>query len=234
MTHLGGRTLAAAPGRSPLFGVYPALVTDVVDPDNRGRVRITLPWLPDPQGEFETWARIATLMAGDQRGSWFIPEVDDEVLVSFEAGDPQRPYVIGALWNGHDAPPASMDGAGANRLKVLRSRNGVTVTLDDQDGSERFRVETPGGHHLEIGDGGAGITLRDANGSEIRLHSSGISIKAAGGKISLEAPGDLTIQAGRVVLESAFTEARGVLKTDTLIATNVVAANYTPGAGNVW
>ena len=72
-----------------------------------------LPWSPDPDsGFYEAWARQATLMAGNDRGTWFIPEVDDELLVVFEAGDPSRPYVIGALWNGRDAPPETMDGAG--------------------------------------------------------------------------------------------------------------------------
>ncbi len=79
---------------------------------------------------------IATLFAGNNRGSWFIPDVDDEVLVSFEGGDVRRPFVLGGLWNGRDAPPESMDGGGRNFKKVLRSRNGVKVTLDDQDGQE--------------------------------------------------------------------------------------------------
>ena len=90
-------------------------------------------------------------MAGNNRGAWFIPDVDDEVLVAFEAGDARRPYVIGAIWNGKDAPPESMDDSGNNDRKVLRSRNGVKVTLDDQDGKEQLILETPGGqkHHAE-------------------------------------------------------------------------------------
>ena len=93
------------------YGVYTALVTDIVDPDGQGRVRVKLPWSPDSEGSaYEAWARLATMMAGNDRGSWFIPDVEDEVLVAFEAGDPRRPYVVGALWNGQDAPPESMDG----------------------------------------------------------------------------------------------------------------------------
>ena len=68
--------------------------------------------------------------------SWFVPDVNDEVLVVFEGGDTRRPYVVGGLWNGSDAAPESMDGGGNNYKKVLRSRNGVKVTLDDQDGQE--------------------------------------------------------------------------------------------------
>ena len=81
--------------RGRYYGVYPALVVDINDPDGEGRVKIKLSWSPDPSGaDYEAWARIATLMAGDGRGSWFIPELDDEVLMCFEAGEPKRPYVI--------------------------------------------------------------------------------------------------------------------------------------------
>jgi uncharacterized protein involved in type VI secretion and phage assembly len=135
-TGLGGR----------FYGVYPALVTDIQDPDSQGRVKVQLPWARDTDGgAYEAWARLATLMGGNNRGAWFIPDANDEVLVAFEGGDPRRPYVVGCLWNGSDAPPESMDGGGENNLKVLRSRNGVKVTLDDQDGQEQMVLETPGG-----------------------------------------------------------------------------------------
>ena len=107
MTVAAGTLERAATGPGGLFyGVYPATVSDVSDPENQGRVRVRLPWSPDPGGSgYEVWARLATLMAGDGRGSWFIPDVNDEVLVAFEGGSPRRPYVVGALWNGRDAPP---------------------------------------------------------------------------------------------------------------------------------
>ena len=96
------------------------LVTDIKDPDGQGRAKVTLPWSTDLDGaRYEAWARLATLMGGHNRGSWFIPDVNDEVLVVFEGGDPRRPYVIGGLWNGSDAPPDSMDGGGNNYRKVL-------------------------------------------------------------------------------------------------------------------
>ncbi|RYD64270.1 MAG: type IV secretion protein Rhs, partial [Sphingomonadales bacterium] len=75
------------------YGVFPATVTDIADPDGIGRVKVTLPWSADTSGDrYEAWARIATLFAGNNRGSWFIPDVDDEVLVSFEGGDVRRPF----------------------------------------------------------------------------------------------------------------------------------------------
>src|ERR1700732_4421062 len=81
------------------YGVYPAQVSDIQDPDHQGQVKVKLPWSPDAAGGvYETWARLATLMGGGNRGTWFVPDVGDEVLVAFEGGQPRRPYVVGALW----------------------------------------------------------------------------------------------------------------------------------------
>ena len=92
------------------YGVYTALVTDIRDPEQQGRVKVAFPWAPDAGGgSYANWARLATLMGGNRRGSWFIPDVNDEVLVAFEGGDARRPYVVGSLWNGVDTPPESMD-----------------------------------------------------------------------------------------------------------------------------
>src|SRR4029453_3716534 len=107
-TGLGGRW----------YGVFPALVTDIKDPTGQGRVKVTLPWSADTSSSrYEAWARLATLMAGKNRGSWFIPDVDDEVLVVFVGGDPRLPAVIGGLWNGRDSAHESMDGSGTNAIK---------------------------------------------------------------------------------------------------------------------
>src|SRR5262249_42675796 len=117
MLTLNGLDLERTPtGPGGLFyGVYPAIVTDLADPDQQGRVKVRLPWSPDAGGStYDTWARLATLMGGNNRGTWFIPDVDDEVLVAFEGGNPRRPYIVGALWNGEDAPPEQMDGGGDN------------------------------------------------------------------------------------------------------------------------
>lgn len=159
------------------YGAYPALVSDVKDPAGQGRVKITLPWSPDTgSGSYETWARLATFMGGNNRGSWFIPDVNDEVLVVFLAGDPRHPYVIGSLWNGKDAPPQAMDAAGQNNLKVLRSRNGVKIILDDTAGLESMTLETPGGQKVTLRDGPSSVEIHDSNGNAIRMDVTGITI----------------------------------------------------------
>ncbi len=215
------------------YGVYPALVTEIQgDPDGMGRVKITLPWVADTgDGRYEAWARIATLMAGDNRGSWFIPDKDDEVLIAFEGGDPRRPYVLGGLWNGKDKPPETMDGAGKNAKKVLRSRNGVKVTLDDTGGRETLILETPGGQKVTLQDGPGTIELVDANGNSVKLQTSGVTIESAA-KVSITAS-QLEVSAGMVTVSAGMSQFSGVVQTPTVLATSVVSSSYTPGAGNI-
>jgi uncharacterized protein involved in type VI secretion and phage assembly len=215
------------------YGAFPALVTDIVDPEGLGRVKIALPWSPDTAGaRYETWARLATFMAGNNRGSWFIPDVDDEVLIVFEGGDPRRPYVIGSLWNGKDKPPESMDGAGKNFKKVLRSRNGVKLTMDDTDGREQFILETPGGQKLTLKDGPGAVEIVDSNGNSIKLETSGITITAAA-KVTINAS-QVAVSAGMVTVDAAMSKFSGVVQCDTMISNSVISASYTPGAGNIW
>lgn len=227
--------LLAADGRAGAtwYGVYPALVSDVRDPDGQGRVEVTLPWAPDASGgAYAVWARLATLMAGAGRGTWFVPDPGDEVLVAFEAGDPRRPCVVGALWNGSDAPPEVMDGAGRNVRKVIRSRRGVVVSLDDTDGREALVLETPGGQRLRLEDGPGRVEIVDANGNSVRLDAAGVTITAFG-KVTVEA-GTAVVSAASLTVNAAMSRFSGVVQADTVITNSVVSASYTPGAGNIW
>lgn len=214
-------------------GVYPALVTDIKDPDKQGRVKIKLPWSPDgASATCELWARLATMMGGNNRGTWFIPDVDDEVLVSFEGGHAFRPYVVGALWNGQDSPPESMDGAGNNDKKVICSRNGVKVTLDDQDGQEQMILETPGGQKITLKDGPGTVTIEDSNGNSVKLESAGITINASA-KVTVQAS-QVSVSASMVSVDAGMSTFSGVVKADTVICNSIISASYTPGAGNIW
>ncbi|HEY0461045.1 MAG TPA: phage baseplate assembly protein V [Pyrinomonadaceae bacterium] len=215
------------------YGVFPALVTDIKDPDGQGRVKISLPWAPDSDGaKYEAWARLATLMGGNNRGSWFVPDVNDEVLVAFEAGNPRRPYVVGCLWNGSDKPPESMDGGGNNYKKVLRSRNGVKVTLDDQDGQEKMILETPGGQKITLKDGPGAVEIVDSNGNSVKLETSGITVTASA-KVTINAS-QVEVSAGMVTVNAGMSKFSGVVQADTVISNSVISASYTPGAGNIW
>lgn len=236
------RELRAAVRSIPLerwYGVYCALVSNNVDPDGIGRVQVVLPWAPDVGGSagihkgqrYEVWARVATLSAGQDRGSWFLPDVGDEVLVSFEAGHPSRPVVVGALWNGVDTPPVTA--APGNHSKVLRTRTGSEIRFNDEAGHETVEIRTAAGQSVLLSseDGGK-ARIADGHHSSVTLTPAGITLQTAS-NVAIKA-GSITLEAAAVNLKSALVKCDGVLQSDTLITSTVVAASYTPGAGNVW
>jgi uncharacterized protein involved in type VI secretion and phage assembly len=222
---------AAAP--SWLTASTLAEVIAVDDPDRLNRVQIRLlsfDGIGDHDGPI--WARVAAPFAGADRGAFFIPDVGDEVLVVFEAGDARRPYVIGGLWNGSDAPPESMDGAGNNFKKVLKSRNGVTVTLDDQNGQEQFIAETPGGQKFTLKDGPGSVEIADSNGNSIKMEASGITLTTSA-VVTINA-NSLSVSASAVSVNAGSSNFSGTVIAATVNTPSVVGATYTPGAGNIW
>ena len=215
--------------------MFLGLVTDLRDPDGLGRVKVKLPWAPDAGGgQYEAWARLATLMGGNNRGSWFVPDVDDEVLRRLRG---RRPAAAvrrsAALWNGTDTPPESMDGAGRNTTKVIRSRNGVKLTLDDTRRQEQLRrrdARRPEGH----AEGRARRRSRSSTPTATRSSSRpAASPSNASAKVTVQAA-QVEVSAGMVTVDAGMSKFSGVVKADTVITNSVVSASYTPGAGNIW
>lgn len=166
-----GRDGAAA----RVVGVVVGVVTNNQDPDGMGRVKLKFPWLSDE--DESNWARVAAPSAGNGRGFYFLPEVEDEVLVAFEQGDVRFPYVVGSLWNGKDKPPTPGDDK--NNFRVIKSRSGHAVRLSDEDGKEM----------IEIVDGSEKNVIRiDMSKKTITITSDkDIVLSAARGKITLDA-----------------------------------------------
>ena len=150
---------------SRINGVVVGIVTNIDDPDGQGRVRVKFPWLKDEQESH--WARVMSFMAGKERGAVFRPEVDDEVLVLFEHGDMRFPYVIGAVWNGQDEMPSERGADADNNLRIIKSRSGHQIILDDTDGSEK-------------------VTIVDKEGNSVEMSADGIVIKSSSIKIGSE------------------------------------------------
>ena len=223
--------LSGTPNR--LVGVYPALVTDVQDPDGQGRVQVSLPFVNPAEGPAAAaWARLATFMAGNNRGSWFIPEVNDEVLVAFLAGDPRHPVVIGALWNGVDAPPETMDSG--NNLRSITSRSGHRLLFDDSLAAEKVVLETQSGHRLELDDAAGGtVTLSHSNGASLTIDVAGKITVTALSEVAITAPAGMSITAPTLRVQAAMAEFSGVVRSGVLITGSVVSPTYTPGAGNL-
>ncbi len=215
-----------------LHGAQLAVVVSIQDPDSRNRVQVRLVACDDSdRQDAAMWARVVCPFAGKDRGAFFIPDVDDEVLVVFQNGDPGCPLVLGGLWNGDSTSPADTEGA-VNRYKVIRSKNGITLTLDDQSGQETFIAETPAGQRITLKDGPAEVLVEDANGNSIKLETSGITVIASA-QVKVQAS-QVSVSAGMVQVDSAMSTFSGVVQCQTLIATSVVSSSYTPGAGNVW
>lgn len=226
------RQLFEVPMPGQFQGGYLAEVVDLNDPDNLARVQVRLLNFDGVDGhDGPVWARVASAFAGKNRGAFLIPDVGDEVLVTFVNGDPRYPIVLGGLWNGSDTAPESISG-GRNVRKVIRSKNGVKLTLEDEDGQEKCILETPGMQKVTLKDGPGTITIEDSNGNSIKLESAGITITAAA-KVTVNAA-QVAVSAGMVQVDAGMSKFSGVVQCDTLIATTVVGTTYTPGAGNIW
>lgn len=181
------------------------VVTNNKDPENLGRVRLRFPWRNAEDESY--WARIAVPMAGPDRGTYFLPEVDDEVLVAFEGDDIDSPYVIGALWNATDTPPAN-NADENNDIRTIRSRSGHEVTMDDNDSAGTVTVQSAGGQSVVLDDAdGGSVTVSDSGGNTITLDPTEGSVTITGtSKLSLQAPmlelaadGNASLEAGGIL-----------------------------------
>jgi uncharacterized protein involved in type VI secretion and phage assembly len=192
-----------------ISGVTVAVVTNNQDPDKLGRVKVRFPWLSDE--DESQWARVAAPMAGKDRGVFFLPEVDDEVLVTFEHGDIRFPYVIGALWNGKDTPPAD-NADGKNNIRVIKSRSGHLIRLNDEDGKETIEIiDKSEKNSIVIDTSKNTITMTSdkdivlkAKGTltldadKIEAKTKGDSKIESGGKLDVKASGELNIKGSTV------------------------------------
>jgi uncharacterized protein involved in type VI secretion and phage assembly len=150
------------------YGVEVGIVTNVQDPNKLGRIKLQLPRLPG--GPETDWARVAQPAAGAGRGFYWLPEVGDEVLIAFELGQANRPYVLGALWNGKDKP---MDGAYAddNTTRMIQTRSGHKIVLCDKPGEEKIVIADKSGNRTITFDVKAKKLLVEAKEGDIELHA---------------------------------------------------------------
>jgi uncharacterized protein involved in type VI secretion and phage assembly len=192
--------------RGEVKGVAIGIVTNNRDPEGLGRVKVRYPTREDQES---FWARIAVPMAGPGRGTYFLPEVDDEVLVAFDQDDVRHPYVIGALWNGQDSPPQT-NADGQNDIRQIKSRSGHELTFNDRSGSEQIELKTQAGHLIRIDDttGSEKIEIQDARGS------NRITIDSTQGSIEVESLQRIKLKSTQIDIEATAAmniKATGVL-----------------------
>jgi uncharacterized protein involved in type VI secretion and phage assembly len=179
-------------------GVAVAIVRQNKDDSGLARVKVSYPWHSLPQESY--WARVTTPMAGGRRGIYFIPEVNDEVLVAFERGDLRFPYVIGSLWNGVDPSPVN-NADGKNDVRLIHSRSNHKVTINDGL-QPLMKFELADGKFIAIDRDG--IVIDDKQGNKVTIQTTGgsISVQAATSlslkapQITIEASGVMTLKAG--------------------------------------
>lgn len=182
-------------------GVVVAIVTNNKDDQQLGRVKLKFPWLSNDN---ETdWSRICTFMAGSQRGSYFLPEVGDEVLVAFENGDFNRPYVIGSIWSNEDKPPPPGNPDGKNNIKKIHSRSGHEIIFDDSEGGEKVQLfchKKDGApcHTVLLDDtaGSENILIKDKTGTNI------IKIDSVNNSVSISTGGTFSVTAQSIEINA--------------------------------
>jgi uncharacterized protein involved in type VI secretion and phage assembly len=208
------------------FGVYPALVTDIVDTESLGRIEVKFPWLGSTGADdVRAWATLVSPYADDDQGLEILPSVDTQVVVAFEAGDLRRPYVIGASWNGVESLPEAA--AAPNNKRLLKSRNGSKLEFDDTEGAGKVTVSMQSGHKVVLDDSAQQVTVSHQNGCTL--------VMDAAGKVSIKANSSVDITAPVLNVHAATANFDGIVNCTTLIASSgVVSPSYTPGAGNIW
>lgn len=208
------------------FGVYPAIVTDIVDEKELGRVEVRFPTLgTGGDRDVRAWATLCSPYADKDQGLQVLPEVGSQVVIACEAGNLRRPYIIGCAWNGK--APGPRRAQAANNIRVLRSRGESELEFDDLPGAEKVSITMKSGHEVVLDSGFQEITIRHANGSVIRMD--------AVGRIAIQANSSVDVTAPMVNVNAPMSRFNGVVSCQTLAAdTFVISPAYTPGVGNLW
>ena len=205
------------------FGVYPAMVTDIVDKKNLGRIEVKFPWLGADGATVRSWATLCTPYADDDQGLEVLPEKDTEVLVAFEAGQLRRPYIIGSTWNGSEKMPQAP--AAPNNIRVFKSRAKSKLEFDDTSGSAKVTISMQSGHQVVLDDAAKQVVVHHANGCEITLTATQIKINA-NSSVDVTAP-TLNVHCASSVFDGTIT------CTTITAQTSVVSPSYTTRAGNI-
>jgi uncharacterized protein involved in type VI secretion and phage assembly len=170
-----------------------AKVMDNNDPEALGRIKVQFTWQKE-ENTVSPWLRMLTPYSGLEKGFYFIPEIGDEVLVAFEGGNAEKPYVMGSFYHGKAKPDTLFDAD--NNIKAIRTRSGHTIEFIDKDGGEELKI-------YDYNKENYVITLA-SHSKEITIVSQGnIDIKAEG-DMSMEATGDMKIKANNISMESSM------------------------------
>jgi Rhs element Vgr protein len=188
---------AESPLLSPIRGMHVGIVKKIDgDPDAGYRIQVQIPALKESGNGL--WARLTQFFATKDAGSFFIPEVNSEVVVGFLNDDPRFPVVLGCLYDTNNKPYTTF--TAANSMKAIVTTNKLTLEFDDD--KKVITLKTPGGNSIVISDDAAGITIEDQNGNSVKTSSAGITINSSKA-INIKSSQKVTISGGTGVDISA-------------------------------
>ncbi|HEX6289750.1 MAG TPA: VgrG-related protein [Herpetosiphonaceae bacterium] len=203
-------------GQHRIEGVVIGVVTNINDPDKLGRVKVKFPWLDE--GQESDWARLVGTGGGKDRGFMVVPEVEDEVLVAFEHGDINRPYIIGGLWNSKDTAPVVAVAGGKVEQRIFKTRVGHQIVFKDDAGPGFIQIKTAGGHLININDTDKQIQIKsqshtvllDDQGKAVKITSGGdVEIKGTGGQLTITSSGvELRSNSGMTVQANSMLDVK--------------------------
>jgi len=227
--------LALAQKPSVTQDLHLAKVTAVNDPDGLNRVEIQLlSHSRSTQQGGTLWARVAVPCAGGNKGAFLIPDVGDEVVVSFINGDSRYPVVLGSLWNGNDSAPETLGGSGDSVDRwTLVGKAGTRIAIEEETASTAtIKFTTPGGTSGELTDAGGGKIEFKTAGTTVTINTQGVTVNTP---LEVKVQATLvTVSAAQVKVDAPISIFSGVVQAQTVLTNSVVSASYTPGAGNIW
>lgn len=176
------------------FGVVVGLVTDNADPDSLGRVKLTFPWFSEAMTS--EWCRVAQPYAGKGYGFYWVPEIDDEVVVAFMHGDMRIPIVVGSLYNGVDRPPITRNGRDP---KVILTRAGHRILLEDDAGQQKIEIVDASGNNSIVIDTTSNSIAIAAQG-DIKVEATGQLTLSGNSGVTVSSPGTVKISGSMIEL----------------------------------
>jgi uncharacterized protein involved in type VI secretion and phage assembly len=187
------------------FGLETGIVVENIDPDKEGRIKVGFEWFDE--GTKSEWCRLAELYAGPGFGSCFVPEVGTQVVLAFMKGSMHEPIVLGGLYSRKHKPPADRQRDEKKNQKLIRTKGGHSILLDDTDSKKKVVVSTHGGHSVTLDDQSGKITVHDSNGAEIEIAKDGsISLSTGKGQsVALDVPSNTIKLSATTITLSATT-----------------------------
>ncbi len=218
----------------PGSDVHLARVTSVEGVGTSGKISVRLmsfDAFDDQDATIE--ARLCVPYAGQGHGAFFVPNVDDEVLICFVGGDPRGAIVMGGIWNGQNGPDEALGGSGkkVDRWSLVGANGTRIAIVEESAGEAKIELSTPGGVSAVFTQSSGGSIEFSAGGTTVTIDSNGLTVDTSG-SFSVTAT-DAKVTSPTISFDAAETSMSGKASCIVLDSSTVISGTYTPGAGNI-